>query len=132
MEDNEYLNPFGIVHIHNKSESYHLTRQTLLDSALPIPTDESLTQNTYSFFYDILSLDTIIFNQQYGSFAYIIARSSEEADLYLNVDSTALDYIIDFIQTEKLSLVEDAQLNQIVDLATIFAMPDLVEQLRKI
>jgi hypothetical protein len=132
MEDNECLNSFGIVHIHNKSMVYHLTRQTLLDSALPIPTDESLTQNTYSFFYDILSFDPKYFNQNYGSFAYIIPRSAEEADLYLNVNPLALDYIINFVQTEKLSLVDDREIDQIVDLATIFAMPDLVEQLRKI
>src|SRR5437868_11903172 len=93
----EIVNDFKIVHIYNRSEVYHLTRQTLLDSALPIPTDESMTQNTYSFFYHILSKSLHDFNSTYKSFAYMIDKYPE-AHLYINVNSLALEYIIDYVQ----------------------------------
>lgn len=131
----EELNQYEVVHIHNKSSTYHLTRQTLLDSSLQIPNDESLTQNTYSFFYHIMSKNTDEFNKIYGSFAYISTSKYpdlKEAKLYLNVNSKALDYIIDYVQTgilTNLSNVKDAE--QIIDMAIIFAMPDLVEKIRK-
>lgn len=136
LDTNEYLNPYKIVHIHNKSNTYHLTRQMLLDSAMQI----SLTQNTYSFFYHILSKDTSDFNNTYGSFAYIDSNLDSDsstrtyhANLYVNVDATALDCIIEYVQkrtiNKKINTFDD--INQLVDLATMFAMPDLVEQLRK-
>lgn len=133
MNESEYLNPYRIVHIYNKSNIYHLTRQMLLDSSMQI----SLAQNTYSFFYHILSKGSDDFNDTYGSFAYIDcptkSTKSYHVDLYMNVDTTALDYIIEYIQkrtiNKKISKMDD--INQLIDLATMFGMPDLVEQLRK-
>jgi len=122
------LNDFRIVHIHNRSDKYHLTRQTLLDSALTIPTDESMTQNTYSFFYHILSKNMDDFNYTYGSFAYGTDKV-DSANIYINVNPIALGYIIDYIQTGNLNAFSH-DVNQVIDLATIFAMPDLVEKLR--
>jgi hypothetical protein len=127
------VNDFGVVHIYNKSCVYHLTKQTLLDSSLTIPNDESMTQNTYSFFYHILSKDLQSFNEIYGSFAYMTVLRSMEATLYLNVNSKALEYIVDYIQTGKLDPPSNTKsAEEIVDLATIFAMPDLVEKIRRL
>ena len=131
-EQNIDLNDFKIIHIHNQSQTYHLTRQVLLDSVL--------TQDTYSFFYHILLLDTSIFNEDYGSFACIIDRTSHEADLYLNVNPDALHHIINFIQTGKIDCLsiynkdnkDKILVNEIFDLATMFAMPNLVDKFREI
>ena len=78
----EQINFFKIVHIHNKSSRYHLTQQVLLDAIVK--------DSTYSFFYHILAKDVNDFNDFYGSFACIMARSEHEADLYLNVNNDAL------------------------------------------
>ncbi len=131
----ENLNNYSIVHIYNRSNVYHLTRQVLLDSAFQIPTDESMTQNTYSFFYHILSKDADDFNDTYSSFAYIDTINSNkpyQPDLYMNVDSVAFDCIVEYVQTRKINkkIVNLDDINQIIDLSTIFAMPDLVNQLR--
>jgi len=119
-EMDSYPNDFRIVHIYNQSSTYHLTRQVLLDSAL--------TQDTFTFFYHILAMDISDFNEKYGSFAYIIERNISEADLYLNVNRDALHHIVNFIQTNKIAKMIDANMvEEIIDLATIFAMPNLVE-----
>lgn len=151
----EPMNAFKIIHLHNKSNTYHLTRQVLLDSVL--------TQNTYCFFYHILAKSVDEFNQIYGSFACLIERpmmefsvmsviSSKvprstsslidktpylvtEADLYLNVDSKALDHIIKYIQTTKINgqliYADDWKtIDEIIDLAIMFGMPTLVTMLR--
>lgn len=128
-EQNIDLNDFKIIHVHNQSQTYHLTRQVLLDSVL--------TQDTYSFFYHILLLDTSVFNDNYGSFACIIDRTSYEAHLYLNVNPDALCHIINFVQTSKidcLSIYEKDKtiVNEIFDLAIMFAMPNLVDKFREI
>ena len=125
----EPINPFKIVHVYNQSDKYHLTRQVLLDS--------SLTQNTYCFFYHILSKDIDEFNKIYGSFACLIARNLIEADLYLNVDVEALHHIIKYIQTSKMSAEDIYSYNwktidEIIDLATMFGMPILVSNLRNL
>ncbi len=123
----EPMNSFKIVHIHNRSEIYHLTRQVLLDS--------TLTQNTNQIFYHTLTKSPDEFNTMYGSFACIIYRNNHESDLYLNVDSEALEHIIKYVQTSKL----DGQaiyaknwktINEIIDLATMFGMPVLVSSMR--
>jgi len=54
-----------------------------------------------------------------------------EADLYLNVDSTALECIIKYIQTNKLDRPDNKCVNEIIDLATMFGMPELVKQMRE-
>jgi hypothetical protein len=123
----EPMNSFIIVHLHNKSEVYHLTRQVLLDSVL--------TQNTYCFFNHILAKKEDEFNKMYGSYACLFARSHIEADLYLNVHSDALKYIIEYIQTGKLNGKTIYKNNwmiidEIIDLATIFGMPVLVSMMR--
>ncbi len=139
MEDNEIFdltpqiecptNSFKIIHIHNRSETYHLTRQVLLDSML--------TQNTYCFFYHILSKNVEEFNHIYGSFAFLISRSAIEADIYLNVHPDALNYIVTYIQTTKINIDEIFQksvkiFDEIVELAIMFGMPLLVSTIRQI
>ena len=125
----EPMNTFRVVHLHNKSAVYHLTRQVLLDSAL--------TQNTYCFFYHILTKNSDEFNEIYGSFACLIGRSRIEADLYLNVHPDSLENIVQYVQTGKLN-GEDIYSNnwetidEIIDLATIFGMPTLVSTMRNL
>lgn len=125
----EPLNTFKIIHLHNKSTTFHLTRQILLDSVL--------NQNPYCFFYHILAKNVDDFNDIYGSFACIIERSHIEADIYLNVNADALEHIIKYIQTSKLDIRSIythnwKTINEIVDLATMFGMPDLVSTMRNI
>lgn len=126
---NEIYNPWMIIHIYNRSNVYHLTRQVLLDS--------SITQNTYCFFYHILSKSVDDFNETYGSFAFILSKSDVEADLYLNVDIIALTDIIKYIQTGKICnkniYYENLELvKQIIDLSSMFGMPVLVSLMREI
>ncbi|XWV24851.1 hypothetical protein QJ856_gp0932 [Tupanvirus deep ocean] len=123
------MNPYKIVHLYNKSNVYHLTRQVLLDSRL--------TQDTYCFFYHILAKSMDEFNEMYGSFACLINRSRIEADLYLNVDSESLEHIIKYIQTGKLDAKNIYSNNwktidEIIDLATMFGMPTLVSMMRNL
>lgn len=119
----EPLNSFLVIHIHNKSTHYHLTRQVLLDS--------TITQNTYCFFYHILAKNVNDFNEMYGSFACIIPNAEIEADLYLNVNSDALEHIIQYIQIGKINdNVNQNTIKEIIDLATMFGMPLLVSQMR--
>lgn len=125
----EPANSFRIVHLHNKSDKYHLMRQVLLDSAL--------TQDTYCFFYHILAMNIDDFNTLYGSFACLISRTDSEADLYLNVEPNALKYIITYIQTGKINEKEIycndwRVIDEISDLATMFGMPKLVGNLRNL
>lgn len=146
LRTDEPKNKFWIVHVHNKSEIYHLTRQVLLDSRLE--------QDTYCFFYHILSKDINEFNEMYGSFACLIPKYHnydyegtnlscllpkyhiyEAADLYLNVNSNALECIIKYVQTGKIDYSEVCasgwkNVEEIIDLATMFAMPNLVSLLR--
>lgn len=123
----EPMNTFKIVHLENRSDTYHLTRQVLLDSML--------MQNTYCFFYHILTKNIDEFNKMYGSFACLIYRNDDEVDLYLNVDSVALHHIINYIQTTKINIDEIKSeqwhiIDEIIDLATMFGMPNLVAVLR--
>jgi len=122
----ELLNHFEIVHLSNRSDIYHLTRQVLIDSML--------TQDTYCFFYHILTKSIVEFNTMYGSFAHLIARNSTEADLYLNVDPSALKLIINYVQTTKINFDHILEINseipETIDLATMFGMPNLVASLR--
>ena len=122
-------NLFKIIHLYNRSDTYHLTRQVLLDSML--------RQNTYCFFYHILFKNIDEFNEMYGSFACLISRSAIEADLYLNVDSQALYHIICYIQTTKIDgdeiyLTNGKIVDEIIELAVIFGMPLLVSTMRQI
>lgn len=129
QETDVILNDFKIIHLHNQSMTYHLTRQVLLDSVL--------TQDTYSFFYHILLLDADSFNEKYGSFACVIDRTSYEADLYLNVNSAALHHIINFIQTGKIDCIgiyhnHRSLVDEIFDLAIMFAIPNVVDKFKSI
>jgi hypothetical protein len=130
IQDNEEnMNSLRIVHVHNQSKTYHLTRQVLLDS--------SITQNTHTFFYHILSMETDEFNSRYGSFAFLIERTFEEADLYLNVSETLLHHIVMFIQTNKIDLIAIYNdnwrtIDDLIDLATIFGMSVLIKDLRDV
>lgn len=118
----EPCNTYKIVHIHNKNNTYHLTRQILINSIY--------TLDTYSLFYHILSKNIDDFNEEYGAFACLIHRSEIEADLYTNLDSDALDMIINYVQTNKLSNTVSEK-NTIIELASIFGLPKIVSVLRK-
>jgi hypothetical protein len=130
LQIDEPMNAFRIVHFHNRSDKYHLTRQVLLDSVL--------TQNTYCFFYHILTKNINEFNELYGSFAYLVPNDNIiEADLYLNVDPQALTHIIKYIQTGKINGRDIYEtdwriIDEIIDLATMFGMPNLVAMLRNL
>lgn len=125
----EPLNMFNVIHVYNKTDVYHITRQILLNSIL--------RQETDCFFYHILSMNTNDFNQLYGSVGCIIIRSNFEADLYLNANPDALEHVIKYIQTCKLDMKSIYGQNwktigEILDLATIFGMPKLVSVLRNV
>lgn len=127
MDQDTYneLNSFKIIHIYNQSNTYHLTRQILINSAIIL--------DTYSFFYHILSMDIDVFNEQYCSFAYLTTKNLDEAILYINVNPEALSYIINFIQTNKIkNMTQDYFFDEIIDLATMFAMPNLIEIIENI
>lgn len=120
-------NTYRVVHLYNKCETYHLTREILLNSRI--------TQDTYCFFYRILSREVEEFNDEYGSFACIISRNEDEADLYLNADSDALYHIVKYIQTGKIDgkniyAKNYKTIDEIIDLATMLGMPVLVSMLR--
>lgn len=123
----EPMNRFCVVHVHNKASIYHLTRQVLLDS--------TLTQNAYCLFRHIITKSEQEFNENYGSFACLLARSDYEADLYLNVDQHAFDFVVHYIQTGKIDrrvFLEDSHrsINEIIDLATMIGIPTLVKLMR--
>lgn len=125
------MSQFGIVHIHNKSTQYHLTFQVLYDLKLILESESD------GFFYHILSKNPNEFNKLYGSFAYIIHKSSDEADLYLNVDDLALHHIIQYVQAgkingEKIYSTNWKIIDEIINLSTIFGMPNLVQTMRKL
>jgi hypothetical protein len=121
------LNSYHVVHIYNKNDCYHLTHQILIDTAL--------THNSFCFFYHILSKTTTEFNKMYSSFACIIPRNHLEADLYLNVNSEALGYVIHYIQKAQIDINTIRQkkcktIDEIIDLSTIFSIPALVSIVR--
>ncbi|AVL94898.1 hypothetical protein ma512 [Moumouvirus australiensis] len=121
------MNPFKIIHVYNKTKIYHLTRQVLLDSMI--------TQNTYCFFYHILTKEPHEFNKLYDSFACLIERSMSEADLYVNLNEEAFDHIVNYIQTSKIDgkkIYADnwKKVEEIIDLATILGMSKLISMLR--
>lgn len=121
------MNTFKVVHFSNKSSKYHLTRQVLLDSVL--------TDNPYCFFYHVLAKNTDEFNEMYGLFACLIPRNQSEAEIFLNVNADALNYIIDYVQTGKIPIDTSKNnpdmIHDLIDLATMFGMPSLVAHVKK-
>lgn len=119
------INGFKIVHIYNMSDVFHLTRQVLLDT--------KLIQESDCFFYEILTRETDDFNDLYH-FSCLIARNYIEADLYLNVDREALNYIISYIQTNSIDIqviyTNSKLFSKIIDLSSMFVMPTLVSMLK--
>jgi hypothetical protein len=116
--------PFEIVHVFNKSDKYHLTRKTLL-------------REKECFFSDILTLSISEFNFMYGSFAFLIYKSQIEANLYLNVNSRALDHIIQYVQTGQINSQSIYQTNpklidDMIDLAITFTMTNFATTLRNL
>lgn len=130
----EPTNTFKVVHLFNRNDTYHLTRQILYNSAY--------TLDTYCLFYQILAKNVDDFNDEYGSFACLIPRNDIEADLYVNVNHYALNFIIEYIQTGKFNRYLTTQrlvnydgnniISEMIDLATILGMPKLVTYLRKL
>lgn len=117
---------YRVIHIYNRSDVYHITRQILQDC--------SFTQDSCCFFYHLLTKDTEDFNICYGSFAYLTLQSSDEAAVYLNVNCCALEHIVYYLQTGKIDMelveVDEKRFREILDLAIMFGMPRLVNQLR--
>ncbi|AZL89272.1 hypothetical protein QKC54_gp0560 [Megavirus baoshan] len=125
----EIVNSFKIIHVYNKTKVYHLTRQVLLDSMI--------TQNTYCFFCHILTKEIFEFNKSYNSFAWLIERSIDEADLYVNLNLEAFDHIVNYIQTSqidgrKIYAENWRKIDEIIDLATLLGMSNLVYELRSL
>ena len=112
---------YGIVHIHNKNDMYHLTRQILLDTGIYDPA---------CFFYKILTVAPSEFNKTYSSFAFLIERSSIEADVYLNVDSKSLETIINYAETGK--ILGTFNLVELENLARMLGLTRLVEKISKL
>lgn len=121
----EPINDFIVVHIYNMSETYHLTKQILLDARL--------IQKSDCFFYQILTREMEEFNSLY-SFSCLIARSNIEADLYLNVDKEAFGHIVEYIQTNQIDVAaiytNSKLFYKVMDLASMFVMPTLVSILK--
>ena len=127
--ETEFTNSFAVVHLHNRNCVYHLTRRVLIDS--------ELTQNKYSIFKHVITMNVNEFNNTYGSFACLLDRSVREADLYLNVDPEAIDHIIQYMQSGRISrkiVYEDNTkiINKIINLATMFGMPSLVSAMKNL
>ncbi len=136
LDIDKVYNDYLVVHIHNQTDIFHLTRQVLLDSALK--------HNTCCFFYQILAEEADYFNQLYSAFACIIPSSRIEADIYLNVNCDALSQIIYYVQADQL-IMPNNEVNYIYgdddiqskssihleQLARVFGMPELVERLKK-
>ena len=120
----EPCNDYAVIHLHNRTNIYHITRQILLDSAL--------TQDSCCFFYHIVAKTMADFNNIYGSFACIISRNDIEADVYLNVDQPALEIIIAFISTGDLPTnLQDVDFVMAIDnLASMFGMAEMVHLVR--
>lgn len=123
------LNDFKVLHIYNSNDQFHLPRQILVDS--------SLTGDAENIFYNSVALTTQSFNSSYSSLACLINRNTIEADMYMNVNPSSLRYIINYIQTGKLELMDeclsdDFLLSKTKDLANMFGMPKLLEKLENI
>lgn len=115
-------NGYRVVHLHNRNDVYHIMRQTILDLVI--------TDETYGFFYNILSLHEEEFNETYKSFAYLVPINMHEANLYLSVDAVSLSHVINFIQTGELEeVIEPNRLTKMVDLATIFGLSHLTSEI---
>ena len=119
-------NCFRVVHFHNKSQKYHLTKAILLDC---------VKKEEQCFFSNIFYYDIDEFNYAYNSFATLISRNDEiEADLYLNVHQEALNLIIEYVQNGEINdelvyAINFKTMNQVIDLATTLGMPNLVQRL---
>ena len=118
-----FMPRFSVIHIHNQSLVYHLTGQLLQDLLF--------SEGQHCLFYQILDLNAEVFNRYYGSFATLLARSDQEADLYLNVDPEALSTVIQYIQTSKLVL-PGCYVSHVLDLAVMFGMCKMVSDIRHI
>ena len=121
MDQYTRFSAYEIAHIHNRSNTYHITRQVMLN-------------NIDCFFYHILTLGSSSFNAIYNTFACMIAKSSVEVDVYMNVNCNELDYIIEYIQTNKINMATKHDLNFIknmVDLTIILKIQKLTEELKK-
>lgn len=128
----------GVVHFYNKNETYHLTFTALRDV--------SNFEAEDNFFQQLLTNNIDAFNQDsnYGSFAYLCQKSATERNLFLNVNTKALNFIVNYVQTSILDTMDlvysqmqftipaSNYLDEIINLATILNMPQLLEKLRDV
>lgn len=124
---NESYKPFKIYHIYNKTDIYHLTKQTLIETGV--------IYGDYNFFFHIVHMDTEEFNDKYGSFACMLQKNMDESNIFMNIHAKAFSYIVNYIQTNKIDDDEIRQKNkkvvdEIIDLATMLGLPVLVTKLR--
>ena len=122
----EPKNIYKVVHIYNKNQVYHINRQILLDSFF--------IEDEYNYFYNIIYDDISDFNKKYKNFSCLIFKSKYEADIYLNVKSHALKYIISYLQTGKINeklidTLENKKLQEIIDLAKMLGMSKIVDKI---
>lgn len=130
-------NGYLVVHLHNKGQKFHLTRQALLDTGLT---------HKFNFFYNILAKTCEEFNSMYGNFACLIERTQYEADVYMNVSLFALPFTIEYIQKDSIDFYShhfyeqksmpskdgpNTFFSDILDLATMLGLPLLVEKINE-
>jgi hypothetical protein len=150
----EYNSQLKVVHIHNQSKTYHVINQILKTAHIvPIISIEEICNNecdydqfradpvepilSESFFKHILTLNPNEFNRTYSHVGYLIEKSVNEADLYLNVDPDALDHIINYIHSKQIDPVEIYRTNHktidaVINLASAFGMHHLVSIMEKV
>lgn len=89
------ISDFEVVHLHNKSKQYHLTKRLLFRSME--------LEGGLCFFSPYFYLhQPSFFHSFFGSFATLINKNAKEIDVYLNEDEDALNYIIEYIQNHQL------------------------------
>ena len=132
MEENS--GQLQIIHVMNRNDTFHLTRQTILDSSCVVE-DASFSQEIYTLFYHAISLEPHEFNSKYKSFAYI-KHKGPEAKLYLNAEIIPFQMIMEYIQTKRIDerkLIFDSDLTtRLIDLADVLGMTHLMQILRSI
>lgn len=128
----EPVNNIGAVVFVLRNHRFNLTRQVLIDSCD--------YHGQHTFFYHILTLDPDEFNEKYGRHAYFQNVEYGTANILLNMNISAFEYIVDclelgFIKFTKLHYgymentninvdmhMEITHLENILDMTAIFGM----------
>jgi hypothetical protein len=126
----DVVNSYGMVCYRNRNDRYYLTYRILSNSGQ--------TEGNSSFFYQALTQDVSSFNENFADFAWISPPNDTVRDfpiVYLDIDSDALRSIIEYLQTGNVDHFRSQnteQLVNLIDIATLFGMPELIKQLREL